>query len=81
MEHTSKIEFIFMFSSFEVQLWRTFGYISFLQVITGDSGSCMIIILSGQNQKKEILLVCFIQASSKTNNCHKVVAVCTRLHA
>lgn len=53
MEHTSKIEFIFMFSSFEVQLWSTFGYISFLQIITVNSGSCMIIILSGQNQKKQ----------------------------
>lgn len=53
MEPTSKIEFIFMSSSFEVQLWGTFGYISFLQVITGDSGSLMITILSGQNQRKK----------------------------
>lgn len=31
-------------------------------------------------RNKEILLVCFIQASSKPNNCHKVAEVCTRLY-
>jgi len=53
MKLTSKIEFIFMYSSSEVQLWRTFGYISFLQIITGNSGSCMMIILSEQNQRNK----------------------------
>lgn len=55
MEPTSKSEFIFMSSSFETQFWRTFGYVSFLQVVTGHSSRFMNIILSGQNQREKRL--------------------------
>lgn len=53
MEPTCKIDFIFISSSFEVQCWRTFAYICFLQVFTGDSGSYVVNILSRQNQRKK----------------------------
>lgn len=71
MQPTHKIYFIFMFSSFEGQLWRTFSQIDFLEVITGDSSSFMKTILSCQKErKKKFLLVCYRQASLKTNNSH-----------